>query len=122
MTNDDYEIALNLFKEPNIREHKADLINKYGSLNSAVIKITDALSYYEVEKLNQFLYQEITDGEIVYALEKVIDRRRQKDARDLMKESATRAWVSAFFAFLSALGSVVVSVCMILGLKGCQGV
>ena len=117
MTKMTYETVLNLLGEPNIRKSSDALIQKYGSLNNAVVKTTDEMPYHEVEKLNQFLYQEITDGDVVYALEKVIDRRRQKDARDSMKSSARLAWISALFAFLAALGSLAVAVCMMLESK-----
>lgn len=121
MPNNSYESVLNQLKEPNTQHAREALIKEYGSLNNAVIRMTDQLSYDEVEKLNQFLDQEITDGDIVYALKKTMDRRCQKDIRDDTKSAARQTKASAIFAALSSLGSLVVAVCMVISLKGCQG-
>lgn len=120
MTNIGYEEILNIFIARNYDEKKKEeLIGKYGSIDNAIIKLTDEKPYEEIEKLEQFLYREITDGDVVYALERLMARRRMKDSRESMRKSATRAWVAALFSAVSAVAALIVAICMVFGYKGC---
>lgn len=112
-----YKVILDKFKAPNFDDRRsAELIEKYGSLNNAVICLTSALPFEEVERLQQFLYQEITDGTVVYALEKVIITRSAQEDRKSMRRSIELSGKSARYAAISAIASVVVAICMLIGL------
>lgn len=116
MAKTTYKEILNQFKEPNFGEKsKNELIKKYGSLDNAAIILTDKIPYDELEKLEQFLYTEIT-GAAQHPLEKTIERRRTKDMRESMRKSARLAGKSAKWSAVSAIAALLVALFMLIGL------
>lgn len=109
-----YEEIYNIFRAPQFdKSAEENLIKQYVSIDNAVVKMTDNLPFDEVEKLEQFLRIDITNGSVVYAIERAIIRRRLKDVRNSMEKSAKRAKCSAIFSAVSAVAALITALCVL---------